>query len=116
VCRKPIESLGATPTVVRSLADLSAPLGLPSPGSETVTWLVTGELVTAVWPTVTVSVRIRLAAGAIGPGLVQVTTWPTLPQVQPALPETKPSPFGSVSVTVMVPVVELPPTLVTVIV
>jgi len=42
----------------------------------------------------------------IAVGLVQVTVWPTAPQVHPVpVAETKPRPVGNVSVTVTVPVV-----------
>ena len=58
--------------------------------------------------TVGVTVRMIVAEppGAIGPGCVQVTTWPTAPQVKPP-PEAplKVSPGARVSVTVIAPVV-----------
>jgi len=103
--------------VVGSFEELLA--ALLSLGVATLAVLVTGELASAVALTVTVRVMV-LALGApmlIGPGFVQVTTCPAALQVQlvPA-PLTNPSPAGSVSVTVIAPVVAAVPMLVTVIV
>ena len=48
---------------------------------------------------------------ASGPGIVQVTSWPTWPHVHPVpLADLKVRPAGSESVTVTTPVVGAPPT------
>jgi len=59
--------------VVGSFADLSP--ATESPGSDTVTLLVTGEAVSAAAPTVTVKVMVLAlpAPVLIGPAFVQVT-------------------------------------------
>ena len=96
--------------VVGSLAVLFA--GLVSPEFETVAIFVTPPAIF----TPTVRVMLLLALIASGPGLVQVTVWPTAEQDHPLpMPETKLKPVGSVSVTVIVPDALAEPTLVTVI-
>ena len=84
--------------MARSLA------GYRSPGVETVAALTTdGD---AANPTETVSVKTLESPPAIGPGLLAVTMAPETDTVQPAPAlETKPSPAGSVSRTVMTPAV-----------
>ena len=62
----------------------------------------------------TVSVIVLTPVEAIDPEFAHVTTWPTAPQLQPEpLPDTKLKPAGNVSVTVIAPVVEVLPMLVT---
>jgi hypothetical protein len=99
-------------TLVGSVAVSFAVLTSPPP--ETVAVLVT-ELA-ADWATLTV---IEMAGNdpllATMSVLVQVTTCTTIPQVQPVPVATVGvSPAGSVSVTVLVPLVAVPPTLLTV--
>src|ERR1700674_5475526 len=77
-------------TVVGSVAVLSAPVGLLSPGSDTMAVLVT--LDGAARATLTVSaIVLELKFPGRGPGLAQVTTWPTVGRhVQPRpVPKTK---------------------------
>jgi len=107
-------------TVVRSLAVLLA--ALLSPGVDTEAVFVTGEAVAAATVTATVSVITTeplLPAIGFAASCVHVTTCggpaDVTEQVKfPPVPETKVMPVGSVSVTVMLPVVGLLPTLVTV--
>src|SRR5215471_2779826 len=100
-------------TVVGSEDELFAPFA--SPVVETVAVLIT--LGTAAAATLTVNVIALGAFTASGPLFVHVTTCRAAPQVQPVpVPDTKPSPVGSVSLTVITPVVGVLPTLVTVIV
>jgi hypothetical protein len=75
-------------------------------------------LAPALSATAVVNVTLPAApAAAIGPGLVQVTSGATLAHVQfVPVPEINVSPVGSVSVTVMVPVVAALPVLLTAIV
>src|ERR1700739_2055291 len=103
---------GAGFTVVRSEEELLA--ALLSPVVETLAVLVTEG--TAAAPTLTVRVMVLLALfPARGPAFVQVTTCALAEQLHPVpVPETKPSPLGSVSLTVIAPVVAVLPTLVTV--
>src|SRR5439155_81796 len=57
---------------------------------------------------------VLLALAANGPAFVQVTTCATAEQLKPPpVPDTNPSPVGNVSLTVIVPVVAVLPTLVT---
>ena len=97
-------------TLVAFADDLSVPVGLASPGSETVAVLVT--LGAAVDATLTVNVMLgNDPAAAIGPGFVQTTVWTVeVGQVQVLpLADKKDKPVGSVSVTVIAPVVAAPP-------
>src|SRR5262245_31733784 len=98
-------------TVVGSEDELFAPFA--SPVVETVAVLVT--LGTAPAATLTVNVIVLEALAASGPLFVHVATCSAALQVQP-VPNTvtTPSPVGSVSLTVIVPVVGVLPTLVTV--
>src|SRR5205085_3395796 len=97
-------------TVVGSLSESLA--AFASFGVETVAVLSTEG--TAACATPTVSVMALVAEGASGPPLVQVTFCPLAAQFQfVPVPETKLKPVGSVSVTVIVPVVLHAPTLVT---
>ena len=103
---------GAGFTVVGSEAELLD--GLLSPAVETLAALVTLGTAAGATPTVSVIVLMVLLP-AMGPGLVQVTTWPLAEQLQPVpVPLTKLSPVGKLSVTVIGPVVAALPTLVTV--
>ena len=98
-------------TVVGSLAVLLT--ALMSPFVATRATLVRPGA--AAGATLTVSVITLLAAGASAAGLVHVTACATAPHVHPApLAEIKPRPAGSVSATVITPVVAPVPTLVTV--
>src|SRR5213593_3574602 len=97
-------------TPVPSEAVLFARYG--SPGVATVAVLVT--LGTAAGPTFTDRSNLRLSPTAIGPLWLAVTVPPAEAKLQPAPePETKLRPVGSGSVTVMIPVVGVVPTLVT---
>ena len=97
-------------TVVGSLAVLL--LEFVSPDVATVAVLVTPGA--AVVAGVTVRPKLELAFGARIPVFVQVTVCPEALQFHPApAPETYVRPVGSVSVTVIVPVVPAPPTFVT---
>ena len=83
-----------------------------SPEVDTLAVLVT--LGTAPAATLTVNVIVLLALAANGPAFVQVTTCATAEQLKPPpVPDTNPSPVGNVSLTVIVPVVAVLPTLVT---
>ena len=94
-------------TVVGSLELLLA--ALVSPDAATVAVLVT--LGTAPAATVTVSVMALLPPAPMEPELVHVTACPPAEQLHPLpAPETKPRPVGSVSVTVVVPLVAADPT------
>src|ERR1700746_2378295 len=103
---------GAGFTVVRSEEELLA--ALLSPVVDTLAVLVT--LGTAAAPTLTVKVMLLLPLfPAMGPAFVQVTTCALAARLHTVpVPLTKPSPVGSVSVTVIPPVVAVFPTLVTV--
>ena len=80
-----------------------------SPGVATRTRLVT--LGIAATATFTTSAIVSATAGASAVDLVHVTTCATAPHVYPvAVPETKLSPAGNVSSTVIVPVVAAEPT------
>ena len=96
-------------------AGLSLPrsfVGFTSPGVLTRTVLVT--LGSAAASTLTVSAMLALPAAAIGPALVHVTTCPVAAHAKPPpVPLAKVSPVGSVSVTVIAPVVADDPTLFT---
>ena len=95
-------------TVVGSDAELF-PVAT-SPGVATAAEFVT--LGTAATATLTVRViGLLLAPAASGPAVVQVTAWPTALQLHPVpVPDTYVRPVGSVSVTVIVPVVGPDPT------
>src|SRR5438552_2180023 len=83
---------------------------LVSPVVEKIAVFVT--LGTAPAATLTVNVIVLLAVAANGPAFVQVTTCSTAEQLQPVpVPDTNPSPAGNVSLTVIVPVVAVLPTL-----
>ena len=103
-------------TVTVSVEDLSTPAALLSPGSETVAVL----LLLGAAPTATETVSVRGAVDACeasSVGFVQVTFWPAAEQIQfVPVPETNVMPVGKGSVTVMLPVAVVLPTLVTVIV
>src|SRR5207253_5780716 len=94
---------------VKSLAlSLAA---LASPATEAVAWLTT--LGNAAAPTLTVSVIVVESPMASAFGFVQVTLWPEAEKVQPApAPDTKLSPAGKVSLTIMLPLVAALPTFV----
>src|SRR6266849_547779 len=95
-------------TVVGSEDELL--FGLMSPPPETVPVFVTDG--NAATPTLTVAVNELLALAAIGPGLVQVPTWPTAFQVQPVpLAPVGVNPAGKVSVAVIRPLLGAVPTL-----
>lgn len=100
-------------TVVASLALLLDVF--VSPDVETVATLVT--LGTAPAATLTVSVMLLLVPGVSGPALLQVTVCAAAEQLQPVpAADTNPKPVGSVSMTVIVAVVEPEPIFRTVIV
>ena len=87
---------------VRSLSLSLA--GSGSPGVMTCAVLVTAG--NAAASTATVSVRVRLSPGAIGSGSFPATIGPEVRKVKPVLlAATKLSPAGSVSTTVVVPIV-----------
>ena len=91
--------------MVGSVAELLA--ALLSPEVETVTLLLTFPGIVGD----TVSIMVLLELAAIGPLLVQVTICPAGEQLQPPpVPETYVNPAGSVSVTVISPVVGPEPT------
>ena len=97
-------------TVVGSDDELFAPF--VSPVVDTVAVFIT--LGTAAAATLTVNVIVLMALAANGPAFVHVTTCPAALQFQPwPVPDTKPSPAGNVSLTVIAPVVGVLPTLVT---
>ena len=99
-------------TVVTSEEELLA--ALLSPAVDTLAVLVTEG--TAAAPTLTVRVMLLVSLfPASGPAFVQVTTCALAEQLHPVpVPLTKPSPVGSVSLTVIAPLVCVLPTLVTV--
>src|SRR5215470_417588 len=98
-------------TVVRSDAVLLA--ALLSPLVETLAVLVTEG--TAAAATLTVRVIVLLPFAPMGPAFVQVTTCTAAVQLHPVpTPDTNPNPAGSVSETVIAPVVGPVPLLVTV--
>src|SRR2546428_10306498 len=106
-----IETLGgvvsAAVTMVESVAVLLDKL--VSPAVETLAVLIT--LGTAAAATPTVRLKLVLPPADTGPAEKQVTVCPEARKLQPVPePETKLKPVGSVSVTVMVPVVAPEPT------
>src|SRR5262245_4884642 len=99
---------GAGATLVRSLAQSLA--GSVSPAVDTQAEFVTEGMAAA--PTATSSVKLELLPFAMGANRIAVTTWPALLNVQPEpVAETNVSPVGSVSVTVITPLVGAVPTL-----
>src|SRR5438552_1537431 len=95
---------------VGSAAELFA--ALRSPGVATVAPFVTAG--NAALATDTVMLHSRLSPAAIGPACVAVTTPPAFANDQPApAPLTNARPVGRVSLTLIVPVVPMLPTLCT---
>lgn len=101
VCALETVTSGAVIVVGWSVDDLSAVPVPESPESDTDAELVTPP--NAAEPTVTLIVSVLVAATAIGPGFVQVTTCAAALHVQPVpVPVVNVNPAGSVSVTVIV--------------
>src|ERR1700722_13947293 len=103
----------STPTVTATGPSTALLLaGFGSPGVTTYAVLVTAGC--AAVPSSTVSVAALVAPGAIGPALAQLTTWATAVHDQPVpAPLVYDTPAGSVSVSVMAPVLAPEPTLLT---
>ena len=108
VCRLRMARSWEPFTVVGSTARSSA--GSGSPGVETSAALTTDGIAAA--ETETVRAKTALSCGAMTPVKLAVTTGPKAAKVQPEpRPDTKPMPFGSVSTTVVAPVVGAVPSL-----
>src|SRR5713101_5653584 len=115
-CPAKVEMLTAGPdftvifTTVVSVGEVAVRVAPPPD-----TLAVFDTLGTATTPTLAVNVIVLLAVGAMEPAFVQVTAWPKAEQLQPVPePTMNVRPAGSVSVTVIVPLVEPVPTFFTV--
>ncbi len=105
------ERSAPAPTVVGSVARSFA--AFPSPAVATRAMFVTAGTAPARTLTFTVTVLVPLIAR--GPGLVQVTTWPAMPQPHPEpLAPVGVRPAGTESMSVSVPKVAALPAFVTI--